>query len=397
MSDHTSFLAPRLEGGRFNDHTIPLELLKDFSLLNDLILEWAKEIFRQRHPERERVPRNFTTDFSLKLAKLSEGSVRAHIKVDKPASQLFGKYEGYLRDARDQLIQAIAAAEAGQDVSLYLPGELANYFNRLGLGLREGEAITFSPDTPDRPARLNRHTRRKLALSSKDAKYFKEEVTVRGYVESVRGTDRTVSKLLGKQESGESFVCNLRLLDGNRVEVTLEASAYGMYSERIAEKKTSRVLVRGIGILNRQERIEKIEAVEEWVLLEDRDIVFRLAELRALRDGWFEVETPALNKAALDSLSETLAAYPDDLLLPYLYPTPEGQLLFEWPCPDEVEFALEIDLETFQGTFSSSSEELEESLLSDSPVDHLEEIASWEPIFVYLRRHCPINEEVPGA
>ena len=53
------FLKPRLDGERFNEHSIPLELLKDFAALEEMLIEVAKWKFRQAHPDSKHIRRVF--------------------------------------------------------------------------------------------------------------------------------------------------------------------------------------------------------------------------------------------------------------------------------------------------------------------------------------------------
>jgi hypothetical protein len=53
------FVAPRLVGARFDDHTIPLELLKDLAALEELVVAVAKWKFVEQHG-RLRAPKGFT-------------------------------------------------------------------------------------------------------------------------------------------------------------------------------------------------------------------------------------------------------------------------------------------------------------------------------------------------
>ena len=64
------FLKPKLTGARFQNATVPLELLKDFSALQEMLVEVAKWEFRNNHPDRERTPRNFTAEVDLHLTSV---------------------------------------------------------------------------------------------------------------------------------------------------------------------------------------------------------------------------------------------------------------------------------------------------------------------------------------
>ena len=70
------FLKPILDGERFRDHRVPLEVLKDFAALQEMLVEVAKWKFLQEHPQRERVQRNFTKDIELQLSGVEEGSAK---------------------------------------------------------------------------------------------------------------------------------------------------------------------------------------------------------------------------------------------------------------------------------------------------------------------------------
>jgi hypothetical protein len=64
------FLKPRLVGQRFDEHTLPLELLKDFAALEEMLIEVAKRDYLRAHPARARTPRGFTKGIELHLTEV---------------------------------------------------------------------------------------------------------------------------------------------------------------------------------------------------------------------------------------------------------------------------------------------------------------------------------------
>ena len=81
------------------------------------------------------------------------------------------------------------------------------------------------------------------------------------------------------------------------------------------------------------------------------DIPARLDEFRDMKDGWFEGEGVAPSLEGLDWLATGFDRhFPDDLPLPYLYPTPEGGVQAEWSL-SENEISLEVDLVTHHGAW----------------------------------------------
>jgi len=67
MMSTLEFLKPKLIGPRFEEHAIPLEILKDLAALEEMIIEVAKWKLLQEHPDRKRVPRGFTQGIELRL------------------------------------------------------------------------------------------------------------------------------------------------------------------------------------------------------------------------------------------------------------------------------------------------------------------------------------------
>ncbi|MDV7395841.1 hypothetical protein RZS08_30905, partial [Arthrospira platensis SPKY1] len=109
----------------------PLELLKDISVLEEMIIEVAKWRYLQDHPDRKRSPRGFTDGISLKLTAIDEGSAIARISLFVDTPQLFPpENQRYLEQARESVIGAIDAAEHNVSITDHLPESLLGYFDR---------------------------------------------------------------------------------------------------------------------------------------------------------------------------------------------------------------------------------------------------------------------------
>lgn len=109
----------------------------------------------------------------------------------------------------------------------------------------------------------------------------------------------------------------------------------------------------------------------EFLRLHALDIPARLDEFRDMKDGWLEGEGVAPSLEGLDWLATGFDRYfPDDLPLPYLYPTPEGGVQAEWSL-SENEISLEIDLVTHQGAWhrlemNTHADDVQELKLDDN-------------------------------
>ena len=105
------FIRLRLIGARYDDHSVPLEFLKDVAVLEEMVVEVAKSKFRADHPNRQRSPRGFTKNIHLRLAAINPGSAILDIQLALESSTLFPLGDQiYFGNARDAIIQGIGAA-----------------------------------------------------------------------------------------------------------------------------------------------------------------------------------------------------------------------------------------------------------------------------------------------
>lgn len=330
MPDPILFLKPRFVGRRFEGHSVPLELLKDLTVLEDLIVATAKECFREANPGRQRA-RGLTEGISLRLTGVEDGSAKLPIMLFFTTTGLFPPAnKDYFEQARDLVISAVDAAERGEDASRFLKPEFLRYFNRFARGLREDEVIELRPENTDRPARLNKETRRRLILAADEE--ITEVVTLRGVIPE---HDRIKN----------SF--ELQLWNGRRVKVNTSDESRELVLEAFnGALEGKKVQVRAIGKYGRDNSFRGIDTVEDISILDPNDVPARLDEFRDLRDGWLDGDGVALDSAGLDWLAEAFEAnYPDDLDLPFLFPTPEGGVRAEWTLGAH-EVTLDVNLAT---------------------------------------------------
>jgi len=329
--NEVEFLRPRLCGKRFEDGGIPLEVLKDLSVLEEMIKKVAKWRFLQDHPERKRIPKGFAVDVELKLSDVAVGSAVPVITLSDASphpSMFLSNNTRYLEHARDSIIHAIGAVNQGESATGHLRREDLVYFNRLGRFLREDEYIELIVDEHSTPVRLTRETRSKLILESKEALPSKS-VVLRGLIPEADQDRRT-------------FV--LELLDGGKVTIPI----LDQYIDTVIEafsgyRMNFRVLLRGMGQYDQHDRLVGVEPVEQISRLDPLDIRVRLDELRRLEDGWLDGDGKAPGSEELDWLATGFDRhYPDDLPSPYLYPTVEGGVRAEWSLSN-FEISLEVN------------------------------------------------------
>ena len=131
-NNQNTFIAPKLTGSRFDDHSIPVDLLEDFAVLQDLIFDIAKDIYLEQNPERQRVPKGFTDDVYLKLVDVDPGSAIAKFILASTiclSSGLFPKNIEYFEQAKDKLIHFVEQSEK-KEITPEFKDKYKFYFNR---------------------------------------------------------------------------------------------------------------------------------------------------------------------------------------------------------------------------------------------------------------------------
>jgi hypothetical protein len=100
---------PKLCGARFANHAIPLEVLKDFAALEEMLIEVAKREYLEQFPSRHRAPRGFIRGAELRLAAIEEGSAVISLVLASVSVMSVSEIR-FLNQAQDRIVRAIESA-----------------------------------------------------------------------------------------------------------------------------------------------------------------------------------------------------------------------------------------------------------------------------------------------
>lgn len=356
MIETVDFLEPRFIGKRFENHSLPLDILRDLASLESFFCKTVTHLYFKEHPDRQRLPRNFFDGISIKLVSIEEGSAIpklvlffscATVGLFPPATQ------SYFEKARDSLINAIEAAHDNKAVTGILPENLLGYFEQIGRGLLDDESIEFKGPGSGKVAVLNRETRKRLILASSKTQSYTEEI------------ERLIGAIPEADQDKNTFT--IHTSDGEKVQAPMEPinreiviNAFNKFTD--GEK----VRIKGIGQFNRAGKLLKLDSIEEIQLLEELDIELRLSELLSLKDGWMDGKGKAIEATGAEWLLQGFREnYEATLPLPRLFPTLEGGVQAEWSLGVQ-EITVEFDLIKKTGFYqylnSATLEELDEEL-----------------------------------
>lgn len=324
----TEFLKPIFKGKRFEGHRVPLEVLNELALIEDLILQAAKWLFLKENEGRKRFPRGWGKGFRLSLTRIEEGSAAPVLELAEEELPNDLLYRPHFERARDLIIQEIREAGShSHKRSPHLPPQLLNHFMKLGAGLRDDEALELtSPTTPTLSATLNTAIRRRLIPPSQP--YF-QQVEVVGLVFELNQKRRTYQVLDVNDRTIDAR------FDAEHDESILDASN--------AYRAGEFFLIRGNGLHNPDGTLKEIHHTFD-VEPAGQNISDLLEKLASLEHGWYDGQTGELFPAeALRWLASAwYNSIPASIPRPALFPTADGEISVEWSI-DRWDVSLDID------------------------------------------------------
>jgi hypothetical protein len=191
--DHGKFNL-RYVGDRFEGGRLPVEVLLDLPAFRDLVVSFAKVVWKEGNPERQRIPKGFDKSFSFDLVGVTSGSAIPALewRVNNEQERLptFGNpLSMTLQDGFKRFVQMVAAAD-NNDAGNVLTSEQIHALNRLGSGLKEGERIEFleSAGPQGNVVYLDFARRRKLITDARETYQVRYEAIGRLAANDTKGS-----------------------------------------------------------------------------------------------------------------------------------------------------------------------------------------------------------------
>jgi hypothetical protein len=355
----TRFLQPTFEGVRFAEHTLPLEVARDLAAYEKLVIELAKQLYLRKNPDRQRVPKGFADDFHLHLESIKRGSAQPVLAIVTDDELPFDQgMRHYFEQARDIISECIAAPEGRLPDEF--PKELLTHFNLFGRSLREDERMTLR-NHGKRPSVLTPERRKHLVLMAD--KEYEREIELTGTI---------------GEADWEKGTFRLRLVDGS-IAVFPMVEDFHRTAREFGGRTRHQFTISGSGMYDSWDKLQKVKAMDTYEIQLNFELAERFKELSTLSDGWLDGDGKAPDAGKLRTLADKMtASYPDNLALPELVPTPEGNLLLEWQIPGDpsVDIALDSLKAYFHSFLENGSDVVREFDLRDDAV--------WNVFFEFL-------------
>jgi hypothetical protein len=285
MSDGKKITVLTFNGPRFEDHGLDVDVLPEISAYKRLLQETAKALWKRKHPTRQRLPKNFNAEISLKFFHIEPGSTGVPLVRGAPSKIApVLPFEDELEEAACLLENSIELASSSDTPPKGLPRSVIPLFQDLGRTLQSDEFIRVS--TAPGPGGARFDYRVKTRILSWASTSYSDYIDLLG---EVRGTDL----------DGLKFT--LRLSDGRKIPGRFEAEQEGIVLEALGEHLSRRLRVVGHGEYSPEDgslqqitKIDRVEIVEpEPVAVHQTPIWERLAALGAAvpKDAWADVPT----------------------------------------------------------------------------------------------------------
>ena len=363
------FLKPKLDGARFAGHTVPLDVLKDWAALEDMIVEVAKDLFLQSTPGRTRIPKGFSDGFSLHLKGVEEGSaimdlVRTGIAPSLlPCEDLFDR-------AKVVVLATIAAASMNLAIPDSFPRTALRHFDRFGRSLRGGECIYFTIPDHEMPIRFDLDVRKRLVLTTADE--YSAERELRGWVSMADVEKR-------------SFI--LKLPDCTHVPGVYQLGQRETVHSALGRFGEQKVRVKGTVVFDANDCPKKFETTDIVDFLNPHDLLGRLDDLLLVRDGWLDGEGVGPDPDGIRWLADLWPiTMPSDIEDPYAYPSADGNLQLEWSL-DRQDVSATINLSAKTGALMAQHLDNPEQW-EEEEVD-LNDTQGWVTFAEFLHRQTP--------
>lgn len=219
------------KGARFDDHGLDIDVLDELIAYKKLLVETAKELYRRRHPKKERLRRNFEASLCIKFYEINpDGCTEVPLEREKEYDPQEMRLE--VKDELDYAVELVAEAIIAANENIQLPNNFPKnvipLFNNYGKTLRDDESFEQKPAKWDIAVSYSKQTRENLVKRSE-------------------GEYEDVIELTGEVRAADLDGCNftLRLDDGNKISGKFTIEQESIITDALREHASQRLKIQG--------------------------------------------------------------------------------------------------------------------------------------------------------
>lgn len=319
MPETPRFLRLTFDGGRFVEHSAPVEIMSELGTIQQILLEVAKALFFAANGERARLPKGFAQAAELHLVASEANCFSADLtRVNE------GKRDPLFSSARELTLAALEAVEAGRPLPTDFPQSALTSLASLGRKLLDDESLMIRDSDNGRAAKVDQHSRSRLAnLIHRAVERFQE---LDGEVEIF--------------DDGATTRCKIRTRENVCIWVPLTVEQRKDVVEALEQRPIALVRARGIVVQSKNEtsrmkQLDSLEVIDDERAPEVRTAWARLDSFSRLEEGWLHEGSPPPTSAAKALARGVIARLLVSTVLPKpaIFPRPDGGVQAEWGVP----------------------------------------------------------------
>lgn len=338
-----AFAPLKFSGGRYNDLGYPLETLGELATYQRLLVETARAVWLEEHPNKKNVPSSVVKDLKLRLTVVEKGSVIPMTRPETPeAIDLIDSSRDRIRTIFEFIVE-----------KKHLPFDLSDRSRDLLKSLGK----SLAPDET-----LHVKARRKKAVRYTAA--IRDEMTTNEVAGEVALDGWLPGRVISFTPDKQSF--EVRLASGRTVPAYFEAAEFWSELTPFVAPTREANLVRfqaryAEALSGEIVRLDNVSAVEEFI--HSGEVWSpRLEHLLTLRAGWFEGGGSPVEMQAIQYADRIMTLLSDQIvdLAPRLFPTPDGGVQIEVDSGSkriEVTISPDIDVEGYGLDAESNGDE----------------------------------------
>ncbi|MCA3247878.1 MAG: hypothetical protein ING29_15500 [Azospirillum sp.] len=301
-------------------------MLSDLQAFRDLLVAYAKELWRNEHQDRKRLPKGFDKSISLDLVAVEQGSAVPKLEWNADAADaLLPGFASQMEDLVDrsygEIIELIARAASGAGAT-DLGRDQLRALNRLGAGLGAGEKIEFVGSQAQNGNVVYLDARRRKTLITNSSATYQTRYESTGILRGVH-VDR--ASIYGQLWVDTEEYREIELtIDAARVEQEFDGNVNKMVEFAIQiETDTQDNFKRVVDVFD-------VELIDPTSGPDYQACRARLSELGSIKDGWHNGAGVAVVQIAVDNAAGFLEARPGHAKAYRIYPTEDGGVLIEF-------------------------------------------------------------------
>lgn len=286
MDDNKTFKL-RYVGSRFTGARMPLNVLSDLPAFRDLLVSFARDEWKERHPERKRVPKGFDASLTLDLTQIEDGSALPNLVWSRDvAQQTLPGFEDELAEIVEEayvdIVQLFKGAANGQAAPELSPDKL-RALDKFGAGLLPNERIELTPITGGNVVYLDLERRKRLITS------VRETYNVRLTGVGTLASNSVYGHVIIRTDNGDISVP----IDPEEIKQNFDGSLdQTVQYDIMVEMDRSEHIRNVVDVFD----VAVVDASLEAAMTRSYE---RLVELSQLKTGWLDGEGDAIDETAL--------------------------------------------------------------------------------------------------